>query len=86
MPRRKKVKPTPHEGKHNKFIRVKYEQLGKRKSREIDIPTSPNGDITINSPLEPLIARQVGCESADIWIIDEPYMITNRMDENEVQE
>tara|TARA_Y100000592_G_C5404940_1_gene285121 strand:+ start:53 stop:301 length:249 start_codon:yes stop_codon:yes gene_type:complete len=82
MPRRKKIKPTPHKGKYNKFIKVQYEQIGKRKSREMEIPVI--GEITINSPLEPLIAKKLGVETADIWVIDEPYMVTNMINkENE---
>ena len=90
MPR-KKIKPTPWESKskYNKFIKVKYEQLGKRKIFEMDIPVI--GEITINSALEPLIAKRLGCDSTDIFLVDkndfEPFMVTNPVvSENEVQE
>ena len=86
MPRRK-IKPTPWESKYNKFIKVKYEQLGKRKIFEMDIPVI--GEITINSALEPLIDKRLGCDSTDIFLVDkndfEPFMVTNPViSENEV--
>lgn len=85
MPRRKKIKPVPHAGKYEKFIKVKYEQMGKRKTFEMDIPAT--NEVGLNSMLEPLIARKLGVESADIWIVDEPYMVTNiKEDASEVQE
>ncbi len=87
MPRRKMIKPTLHSKKHDRFIIVKYEQVGKRKVFEMMIPALPNGEITINSPLEPLIAKRLGCDSADIFLVDknefEPYMVINPVIEDE---
>ena len=79
MPRRKKIKPTLHNQKLDKYIKVKYERMGKRKVFEMDIPVI--GEISINSALEPLIAKKLGCSPLDIWLVDrntfEPYMVTN---------
>jgi hypothetical protein len=90
MPRRKKIAPTLHSQKHERFIKVKYEQTGKRKVFEMDIPALEGSEITINSPLEPLIAKRLGCDSADIFLVNknefEPYMVINPRADNEVQE
>ena len=53
----------------------------------MDIPVI--GEITINSALEPLIAKRLGCDSTDIFLVDkndfEPFMVTNPViSENEV--
>ena len=76
MPRRK-IKPTLHNQKYDKYVKVKYEQVGKRKIFEMEIPAI--GEITIDSALEPLIAKKLGCDSADIFLVDkyefEPYMV-----------
>ena len=82
MPRRKKIKPTPHKIKGNKCIAVKYEKIGGRTIKEMKIPVL--GEITINSYLEPLIAKRLGCDTADVWLVDEPYMVMNRSDDDEV--
>ena len=91
MPRRKMIKPTLHKPagrKHyDRYVKVKYERVGKRKIFEMDIPAI--GEITINSVLEPLIAQKLGCDSADIFLIDkdvfEPYMVVNpRVDDEKV--
>ena len=82
MPRRKKIKPTLHKQKTSKCIKVQYEQIGKRTIKEMEIPVV--GEITINSALEPLIAKRLGCDSVDVWVVDEPYMVTKVL--NEVQE
>ena len=84
MPRRKKVKPTPHEGKYDKFIKVKYELAGKRKTFEMDIPAL--NEVHLNSVLEPLIAHKHPCDIADVFIVDEPFMVTNRTNDEKVQE
>ena len=88
MPR-KKIKPTLHKPagrKHyDRYVKVKYERIGKRKVFEMDIPAI--GEITINSALEPLIAEKLGCDSADIFLVDrhefEPYMVINPVIEDE---
>ena len=88
MPRRKLVKPTLHNQKYDRYIKVKYEQTGKRKVFEMDIPALEGSEITINSPLEPLIAKRLGCDSADIFLVNknefEPYMVINPKVEDEV--
>ena len=87
MPRRKLVKPTLHNQKFDRYIKVKYEQIGKRKVFEMEIPAIEGGEITINSPLEPLIAKRLGCDTADIFLVDkntfEPYMVINPVIEDE---
>jgi hypothetical protein len=83
MPRRKMIKPTPHKIRGDKCIIVKYEKIGGRKVKEMMIPASE--EITINSYLEPLIAKKLGCDTADVWLVDEPYMVVNRSNnDNEV--
>ena len=82
MPRRKKIKPTPHKIRGEKCIIVKYEKIGGRTIKEMKIPAS--GELTINSYLEPLIAKRLGCDTADVWLVDEPYMVMNRSDKDEV--
>ena len=37
MPRRKLVKPTLHNQKFDRYIKVKYEQIGKRKVFEMEL-------------------------------------------------
>ena len=84
MPRRK-IKPTPHESKYKKYVRVKYEVVGKRKTFEMDIPAI--NEVHLNSVLEPLIAHRHPCSMEDVFIVDEPFMVTNPVEsENEVQE
>ena len=45
--------------------------------------------VNINSALEPIIAKKIGCDSADIFLVDkndfEPFMVSNPViSENEV--
>ena len=82
MPRRGRVKPLLHKQKTNKCIKVKYEQIGKRKIFDIEIPAV--GEVNLQSSLEPLIAKRIHCDVADIWIVDEPYMVTKVINDSEV--
>jgi|MDSZ01.2.fsa_nt_gb hypothetical protein len=85
MPRRGRVKPTPHVGKYDKFVKVRYEVIGKRKTFEMDIPAI--NEINLSSVLEPIIAHRHPCKMEDVFIVDEPFMVMNiKEDSNEVQE
>ena len=85
MPR-KKIKPTLHNQKYDRYIKVKYERIGKRKIFEMQIPVTSD-EVGVNSQLEPLIARQLDCNASDIFLIDkntfEPYMVMNPREEDE---
>ena len=85
MPRgRPKYNPKPilHNQKIDRFVVVKYEQIGKRNPFTMEIPAS--GEVGVNSMLEHYVAKKLGVDTADIWIVDEPYLVTNRKEENEV--
>ena len=55
-------------------------QIGKRKTQEIEIAVT--NEVSLDSVLEPLIARKVGCDMADVFIVDEPFMVTNPGDDD----
>ena len=75
MPRKKyNVKPTLYNQKHDRYAKVKYTLFGKRGVKMMEVPLeTPEGIHGVYS----IIAKHHGCETADVWLEEEPLIITN---------
>lgn len=82
MPRKKyNVKPTLYNQDYDKFAKVKYSILGKKGVQDMEVPIKTAEGV---HGVVPIIARHHGCETADIWLEEEPLIITNiRKEEDE---
>ena len=79
MPRRKyNQKPVLHPQKHEKYVMVEYEIMGKRGVKTLTIPSHPS-----HYELHSKIADHHKCESLDVWLVGDPVYVTNNQEETD---